>query len=74
MKFIELQKRFGGKIILNAEHVSSMETYRFIDKNGNTSSFTIIHFSNGKCIEVTECDNDIIELIQNTYEQTKGKH
>lgn len=64
MKFIELQKRFGGKIILNAEHISSIETYRFIYKNGDTSSFTSIHLSNGKCIEVVECDDYIIELIQ----------
>ena len=74
MKFIELRKRFGGKIILNAKHISSIETYRFMDKYGNTSSFTNIHMYNGKCIEVVECDNDIIELIQNTYEQTKSKH
>lgn len=64
MKLIELQKRFGGKITLNAEHISLIDTYRFIDKKGNTSHFTCVYLSNGKSIEVVESDNDIIELIQ----------
>lgn len=68
------KKRFGGKIILNAEHISSIETYRFMDKDGNTSFFTCVYLSNGKYIEVVECDNEIIELIQNVYEQIKSKY
>jgi hypothetical protein len=64
MKLIELQKRFGGKIILNAEYILSIETYSFRDSKGVTTFFTSILLPCGKAVEVMECDNHIIELIQ----------